>query len=65
MSAHTLRDGNLRQMARAVGPLANGLWKMEVRGRPQLYSFRPIAPMFERQQRQAATVANPEVRIPW
>ena len=44
MPAHTLRDGNLRQMARAVGPLANGLWKMEVRGRPQLYSFRPIAP---------------------
>ncbi len=44
MPAHTLRDGNLRQMPRAVGPLANGLWKMEVRGRPQPCSFRPIAP---------------------
>ena len=42
MPAHTLRDGNLRQMPRAVGPLANGLWKMEVRGRPQPCSFRPL-----------------------
>jgi hypothetical protein len=44
MPDHTLRDGNLRQMPRAVGPLANGLWKMEVCGRPQSCSFRPIAP---------------------
>jgi hypothetical protein len=44
MPAHTLHDGNRRQMPRAVGPLANGLWKMEVRGRPKPCSFRPIAP---------------------